>query len=161
MCVLLPLLEAVDTLHIFAQKANVFVSDFVVAFKVTEGQLFSLYVDRGMNFSSDEFCPSGASWIVRMSPSIRDGLRIQLVFVVDDHKIWAQHDQLPVTRCVFQDLVDTVKAKCTSKSSSLYDLQVLQFLVSWLSCFRFALLLLLLLFMCRPFNAHCSCCKYG
>jgi hypothetical protein len=40
MCTLLPLLEAVDTLHVFAQKQNVFVTDFVAALKVTEGQLF-------------------------------------------------------------------------------------------------------------------------
>jgi hypothetical protein len=55
MCALLPHLEAVDTLHVFAQKQKVFVTDFVAALKVTEGQLFSLYVDKITNFSSDKF----------------------------------------------------------------------------------------------------------
>jgi hypothetical protein len=55
MCALLPLLEAVDTLHVFAQKKNGFVIDFVAALKVMEGHLFLLYVDKGTNFSSDKF----------------------------------------------------------------------------------------------------------
>jgi hypothetical protein len=55
MCALLSLLEAVDTLHVFAQEEKIFVSDFVATLKMTEGQLFSLYVDKGANFSSDKF----------------------------------------------------------------------------------------------------------
>jgi hypothetical protein len=52
---LLLLLEAVDILHVFAQKNNVFVSNFVAALKVTKGQLFSFYIDKGTNFNSDKF----------------------------------------------------------------------------------------------------------
>jgi hypothetical protein len=124
MCTLLPLLEAVDTLHVFAQKQNVFVTDFVAALKVTEGQLFSLYVDKGMNFSSDEFWAfrglldcTHESIHFRWIEDLNDSQGSQLVFIVGDQKIWAQHDRLPVTRCVFQDLVDRVKAQCIGEFS--------------------------------------------
>jgi hypothetical protein len=36
MCALMPLLEAVDTLHVFVQKENMFMSNFVAALKVTK-----------------------------------------------------------------------------------------------------------------------------
>jgi hypothetical protein len=122
MCALLSLLEAVNTLHVFAQKQNVFVTDFVAALKVTEGQLFSMYVDKGTNFSSDEFwafrglldCThESIHW--RWIEDLNDSQGGQLVFIMADQKIWAQHDRLPVTRCVFQDLVDHVNAEYTGE----------------------------------------------
>jgi hypothetical protein len=96
----------------------------MAALKVTEGQLFSLYVDRGTNFSSDELWAfrglldcmhESIHW--RWVEDVNDSQGGQLVFVVGDQKIWAQHDRMPMTHCVFQDLVDTVKAECTNKTS--------------------------------------------
>jgi hypothetical protein len=109
-------------LHVFAQKQNVFVTDFVAALKVAKGQLFSIYVDKGTNFSSDEFwafrglldCThESIHW--RWIEDLNDSQGGQLVFIMADQKIWAQHDRLPVTRCVFQDLVDHVNAEYTGE----------------------------------------------
>jgi hypothetical protein len=54
MCYLLPLLEMVDTLQVFAQKQDVFVSHFVTTLKMTKGQLYSLYVNKATSFTFDE-----------------------------------------------------------------------------------------------------------
>jgi hypothetical protein len=37
LCIIQPLLEAVDSLCIFAQQKDIFVSDFIAALKVCEG----------------------------------------------------------------------------------------------------------------------------
>jgi len=42
MVALMPLLETVDLLVMFAQKWNVYVCDFVAALKIAEGQLYTL-----------------------------------------------------------------------------------------------------------------------
>lgn len=52
----MPLLETVDVLVTFAQKRDIFIFDFVVALKICEGQLYSLYVDKCTSFGGDEFC---------------------------------------------------------------------------------------------------------
>jgi hypothetical protein len=75
MCALLSLLEAVDTLHVFAQEEKIFVSDFVATLKMTEGQLISLYVDKGPTLAQTNSGPSEVSWIARKSRSIGNGLR--------------------------------------------------------------------------------------
>jgi len=55
MCALLPLLEAIDTLVNYAQKRDVYICDFVAAFKVCQRDLYHMYEDKATCFSSDEF----------------------------------------------------------------------------------------------------------
>lgn len=55
MTTLMPLLETVDLLVTFAQKRDVYVCDFVVALKIAEGQLYTLYVDKATSYGIDEF----------------------------------------------------------------------------------------------------------
>jgi hypothetical protein len=66
---------------------------------------------------------------------------------VGDQKIWAQHDRLPITQYVFQDLVDRVKAECTSKSWFPMSFEVLVFQITWFLCFQFPVVLLFFRFI--------------
>jgi hypothetical protein len=52
---IMPLLEAVDTLCIFAQHSDIYVYDFMAALDICKAQLYSLFVDRGTSFGKDEF----------------------------------------------------------------------------------------------------------
>jgi hypothetical protein len=59
LCAIQPFLEAIDILCIFVQQIEIFIYDFVAALQVCEGQLYTLYVDRGTAYGRDElwvFC---------------------------------------------------------------------------------------------------------
>ena len=55
MVALLPLLDALDNLVTFAQKRDVFICDFIVAVKIRQASLHSMYQDPATCFSTDEF----------------------------------------------------------------------------------------------------------
>lgn len=55
MFALLPLLEAIETLVVFAQKLDVYIYNFVVAVKVRRASLYRMYEDNGTTFSTDKF----------------------------------------------------------------------------------------------------------
>ena len=55
MLALLPLLEAIDTLIVFAQKMDVYTRDFIATLFWCEGQLFTFYLDNDSAFIRDKF----------------------------------------------------------------------------------------------------------
>jgi hypothetical protein len=125
LCAIQPLLEAVDTLCVFAQQRDIFVSDFVTALKVCEGQLYTMYVDKGTCYGKDELWAFTAllscfhesihvKWVIDLSSKEE----AQLIFVCGGEQFWAVHDWQPDSRAFFADILSRVKAECTYKCSS-------------------------------------------
>jgi len=54
MTILMPLLEMIDLLVTFAQKRDVYVCNFVAAFKIAEGQLYTLFIEKNTAYNGDE-----------------------------------------------------------------------------------------------------------
>jgi len=115
MVALMPLLETIDLLVMFAQKWDVFICDFIAALKIAEGQLYTLYIDRTTYYSIDEFwafknlvdCSHSQihwKWVSDLNTD-----SAQLVFVANGEKIWALHDAQPVDRECFGTLTNTIK----------------------------------------------------
>jgi hypothetical protein len=52
---LLPLLESVKSLITFSQSRNLFVSDYVVAIKICQAEVYEMYVDNSTSFEGGKF----------------------------------------------------------------------------------------------------------
>lgn len=52
---LLPLLESVNSLITFSQSRNVFVSDYVVATKICQAEVYEMYVDSSTSIEGEKF----------------------------------------------------------------------------------------------------------
>jgi len=147
MCALLPLLEAIDTLVVFAQKRDVYVGDFVAAVKVCQASLYRMYEDRGTSFSSDEFWSfnnlldcSHEQIHIKWMTNLNDNTTV-LTFICHGEQIHAEHKGLPVDRDVRSTLLAKVKAECTSKCTSFFPELDLFCILGKLYCtFTFSLL---------------------
>jgi hypothetical protein len=125
MCALLPLLEAIDTLVMFAQKRDVYVCDFIAAVKVCQASLYRMYEDRGTSFSTDEFwnfnnlldC-SHEQIQIKWMCDLNDNTAV-LTFICHGEQIHAEHKGLPVDRDVWANLLSQVKEECTGKCLNL------------------------------------------
>lgn len=125
----IPLLETIDVLCVFAQQSNVFVCDMVAALKLCEGQLYSLFVDTGNGFSQDEFWSfrglqdsSHESIHLKWVCDLNSSAEAQLAFSVAGTQHWAVHDGEPVSRFVFAQLVARVKDQCAGMFPSSRNL---------------------------------------
>lgn len=119
MCALLPLLEAIDTLVVFAQKRDVYICDFVAAVKVCQASLYRMYEDRATAYSSDEFWSfnnlldcSHEQIHIKWVTDLNDDSAI-LTFVCHGEQIHAEHKGGPVDRILWASLLGKVKAECT------------------------------------------------
>jgi hypothetical protein len=52
---ILPLLESINSLIKFAQSGNVFISDFIAAIKICQGELYKMYCDSSSSFQPRHF----------------------------------------------------------------------------------------------------------
>jgi len=102
MTALLPLLEAIDTLVLFAQKRDVYVCDFVAAVKVCQASLYRMYEDRGTSFSTDEFWSfnnlldcSHEQIHIKWMCDLNDNSAV-LTFICHGEQIHAEHKGAPV-----------------------------------------------------------------
>jgi len=104
MTTLMPFLETLDLLVIFAQKRDVYICNFIAALKIAEGQLFTLYIDRSTAYSRDEFwafkniLDCSHSQIHMKWVSDLNDESAKLVFVTNSEKIWATHAKAPMDR---------------------------------------------------------------
>ncbi len=119
-----PLLQFVHNFIKFRQLKDVFVCDFVVAIKVHQGGIFSLYIDLITKFKFDAFEAYKTlvgvrhesiimRWVTNLNISVE-----HLTFDVNQQYIWATHLSLKngVTRFVARDAYVTtitqVEADC-------------------------------------------------
>jgi len=125
----IPLLETIDVLCVYAQQSNVFVCDMVAALKLCEGQLYSLFVDTGNGFSQDEFWSfhglldsSHESIHLKWVCDLNSSGEAQLAFFVGGTQHWAVYAGEPVSRAVFDQLVARVKDQCAGMFLSSLNL---------------------------------------
>jgi len=120
MTTLMLLLETIDLLVTFTQKRDVYVCNFIVALKIAERKLFTLFVDKSAAYSEDEFwafknildCSHNQihmKWISDLNDE-----SAQIVFVVNSEKNQAVHVEVPVDRKVLSSLVAAIKTECIS-----------------------------------------------
>lgn len=115
------ILETIDVLCVYAQQSNVFVCDMVAALKLCEGQVYSLFVDKGNGFSQDEFWSlhglldsSHESIHLKWVCDLNSSGEAQLAFSVAGAQHWAIHDGEPISRALFAQLVARVKDQCAA-----------------------------------------------
>jgi hypothetical protein len=118
-----PLLEAINALCVFAQQSDVFICDFVGALKVCEGQLYTMYVDRGTCFSKDDFWAftslldcSHETIHLKWVADLNHSEEAQLAFVVGGEQHWAAHEWLPVSRTEFAQIITHLKTELRGKT---------------------------------------------
>lgn len=52
---ILPMLECIHSLIKFAQQRNVFISDFIAAVKICQGELYMMYIDNATSYQPLHF----------------------------------------------------------------------------------------------------------
>jgi hypothetical protein len=97
------LLEAIDTLCVFAQQ-----NDIYVALQICKGQLYSLYVDKGTCFGRDDFWSFNGlldyfhenihvKWVV----DLNSAKEAQLASLYEGKQFWDVHEWQPVSRASY------------------------------------------------------------
>jgi hypothetical protein len=111
MLALLPLLEAIDALILFAQKRDVFVCDFIGALERCKIQLFTYYKNSDTKFYRDDFHAfnqllegTHKSILLKWDANLNLPCE-QLAFVFGTEQVFAVHDGSPVTRDVWAALI--------------------------------------------------------
>jgi len=127
MTCLLPLLESIDNLVNFAQKRDVYISDFVATQQVCQGHLFKFYLDIEHAFAIEEFwsfkqlleCSHEQihmKWVPMPMDLNIDGQNSQLAFVSSMQIVFARHEGQYVTQESFAHIVSMVKDECKGRS---------------------------------------------
>jgi len=126
MVALLPLLDAVDTFVNFAPKKDVFICDFILAVKIFQASMASMYQDPSTCFSTDEFWSfqnlldcSHQQIHLKWMMDLNGGSTV-LVFVCHGEQIHAEHKLAPVDQIVWTDFLAKVKVECTHEISFFF-----------------------------------------
>jgi hypothetical protein len=128
---LLPLLESVNSLMKFAQSRHVFVSDYVAAVKICQGELYRLYDDSDTAFQRPDFqmfrdILDNKTYAISQewTEDLNTGAQF-LAFKIDGHTYCAHSlcaasgKKIPVTRADLDRVVSSVKAQCREASLQL------------------------------------------
>ena len=125
MLALLPLLKAIDTLILFAQKRDVYIGDFVAALLWCEGQLFIFYLDSDTAFKKDEFHAFNQvtrckhehillKWDANLNLPCE-----HLAFMVGGESLHAVHGEKQVTWEIMATITITIKQECQGLSANV------------------------------------------
>ena len=125
MTTLMPMLETIDMPITFFQKRDVYICHFMVALKIYEGQLHSLYTHKGIAFAFDVFwafcnlldCSHEQvhmKWVADLNDNSAN-----LAIVANGEKIWAMWQGQLVDCQSFAQVLSFVKEDCICMCSIL------------------------------------------
>jgi hypothetical protein len=113
---------------------------------VCEGQLYTMYVDRGTCFSKDDFWAftslldcSHETIHLKWVADLNHSEEAQLAFVVGGEQHWAAHEWLPVSRTEFAQIITHLKTELRGKTltNALFMFFFFFFFLSFTLCRRF------------------------
>jgi hypothetical protein len=128
---ILPLMESMQSLLKFAQRGDLFISNFIAIVKVCQGQLYNLYYDAVLSFQGNDFWSFHGllqgdhqeihtKWVIDYNTKCTK----HFAFVINGEKIWVHggilcpntNVMMPMTQTTFATVVQLVKVECKCKS---------------------------------------------